>query len=184
MPLPKPRVCLDSTLFTALFLRATERGEDWRLVRDILVDAHAGRIEAIVSTLVLVECDGQPALPPNEVAGGVDPVTEFFESDYLTRCSVDPLVAETARRLRGQFEGNAVLPASSWLWLATAQLMDAAHFFTYDRKLWKLNGQPALGALQITPPGRPWDAPQLSLADLEGVMPSAEKPGPKRSVVI
>jgi predicted nucleic acid-binding protein len=181
----KPKVCLDSTVFTALFRREVEKSEErWKVCRDLLIDAREGRIEAIVSALVLVECEGTPALPPNEVAGGVDPVTEFFESEFLTRANVDPFVGETARRLRTQMEQITALPPNQWLWLATALLIDADYLMTYDRKLARLNGQGALGKLQILAPERPWDAGQLSLVDLAGVMPDEDEKVTRRSVVI
>ena len=177
----RPRVCLDTGVFVALF---SQEEAKWKIAHDILQDARENRVQVLVSALVLVECE----TPPNKgveqagslnggVAGGVatakgtaDVVADFFESEFLTRCNVDPFTGELARRLRYDLAGVARLAPNAWLWLATALLTECDYMMTYDRQLHKLAGQAALGRLQVVPPARPWDAGQLSLHDVDGVM--------------
>src|SRR4028119_2032066 len=142
----KPRICLESSVFSALFGRTEER---WKICRSILQDAQEKRIECCVSALVLVECPTLPASPdrmagtslvssdasPN--AAQDDLVAEFFESEFITRCNVDPFVGELARRLRRELSATAALAPGQWLWLATAQLQECSYLMTYESKLLK-----------------------------------------------
>jgi len=195
----RPKVCLETSVFTALF--GQQEGK-WKMGRDILQDARENRVQVIVSALVLVECEmalGTGVATTNGVAtdGAMpdtltqnilteDVVADFFESEFLTRCNVDPFTGELARRLRGDLSGVTQLAPTAWLWLATALLTECEYLMTYDRHLHKLAGQPALGRLQVGPPTRPWDAGQLSLTDVEGVMdrPPIVGTGQSRSLVI
>jgi predicted nucleic acid-binding protein len=189
----RPRICLESSVFSALFGRTEER---WKICRSILQDAQEKRIECYVSALVLVECPVQ-ALPSGTCvetspmssdtssdasdAAAEDVVAEFFESEFITRCNVDPFVGELARRLRRELSATASSTASAtaalapgqWLWLATALLQECSYLMTYEPKLLKLAGQPALGYLQVVTPCRPWSSGQLTLQDFEGVMDGA-----------
>jgi hypothetical protein len=182
----RPRICLESSVFSALFGRTEER---WKICRSILQDAQEKRIECCVSALVLVECP-LPSAPagtpvenspmPSDVldasSGAVadDTVAEFFESEFITRCNVDPFVGELARRLRRELPATAALTPGQWLWLATALLQECGYFMTYEPKLLKLAGHPALGHLQVVTPCRPWSSGQLTLQDFEGVMDGAD----------
>lgn len=77
--------------------------------------------------------------------------------------------------------GVTTLAPNAWLWLATAMLTECDYLMTYERRLHRLAGQAVLGKLQVGPPARPWDAGQLSLADVDGVMPSVPSGGIVRS---
>lgn len=185
----KPRICLESSVFGALFGRTEER---WNICRSILQDAQEKRIECCVSALVLVECPTLAASPDRMAdtslmssdasdtslnAAEDDLVAEFFESEFITRCNVDPFVAELARRLRRELSATtaaAALTPGQWLWLATAQLQECSYLMTYEPKLLKLAGHPALGHLQVATPCRPWSSGQLTLQDFEGVMDGAD----------
>jgi predicted nucleic acid-binding protein len=168
----KPKVCLDTSVFTALF---SQEEDKWKIARDIVQDGREGRIKVVISTLVLVECEIAPTLASQEGKpdAAEDVVADFFESEYLMRCNVDPFTGELARRLRQELSTVAPLSGSGWLWLATALLAECDYFMTYERRLHKLTGLAALGKLQVCLPTRPWDAGQLSLTDVEGVMDAA-----------
>jgi predicted nucleic acid-binding protein len=171
----KPKVYLETSFFTALFGAESER---WRTVRDIMDDGREGRVELVISTLALVECETQ--------AGGeaAELISSFFESEWLVRCNVDPFVANTARDLREQLSGVVPLAPNFWLHAATARWEGCGYLMTYDKRLLKLNGQSALELVQVVPPARPWDAGQMSLTDLEGVMPGNSRDLTRRSVTI
>ena len=175
---PQPRVCLETTVFAAL---CGQEEAKWKVARDILQDARESRVQVVVSALMLVECEmpasrgSEQAERSTEVTG--DLVADFFESEFLTRCNVDPFTGELARRLRHDLSGVARLAPNAWLWLATAMLTECDYLMTYDRHLHKLAGQPVLGKLQVLPPARPWDAGQLSLNDVDGVMDPAPLAG-------
>jgi predicted nucleic acid-binding protein len=182
----KPKVCLDTSVFTALFVQEEDK---WKMARDILQDGREGRVQVVVSTLVLIECENSPRVNDEQDESGattMDLVADFFESEYLTRCNVDPFTGELARQLRRELSGVAPLGGNSWLWLATALLAECDYLMTYERRLHKLAGQTALGKLQVGLPSRPWDAGQLSLTDVEGVMDAAPAVGAvtRRSLVI
>ena len=162
----KPKVCLDSTIFEAVLAPTKDATERGRLAQGLLQDAAAGQIEIVVSALLLVECAANP-----DEAGG-DAVLELFESAFVTRCNVDPFTGELARQLRRDLHHVTALTASGWLWLATALLTECSYLMSYDKALHRVAGQAALGQLQVGAPTRPWVA-QLSLVDVEGVMPSA-----------
>ncbi|HEX8833769.1 MAG TPA: PIN domain-containing protein [Abditibacteriaceae bacterium] len=158
----KTKVCIDSSVFSTLFAQEDEQG---KLCRALLGDARDGRIECFVSALALVECEqGSGAACSHEMV-------ELFESDLLIRCNVDPFNAELARRLRDQMAGEVTLEPTVWLWLATALMEECDYLMTYNRRLLKCAGHPALGKLKVCVPARPWDAGQLSMDALEGVLP-------------
>ncbi|MBV9470141.1 MAG: PIN domain-containing protein [Abitibacteriaceae bacterium] len=184
----RPKVCLETSVFAALFGHEDEKG---KTAHGILHDAAEGRVQVVVSSLVLVECESVPGRAGEDIvseadtlaasAVASDAVADFFESEFLTRCNVDPFTGELARRLRADLSGIVPLAPNAWLWLATALLMECDYLMTYDRRVHKLNGQAALGNLQVVPPARPWDGGQLSLADVEGVMSLAPGVGVVRS---
>ncbi len=172
----KPRICLESSVFDALFAAVEERR---KVCRNILQDASEKRIECYVSALMLVECEGPPdsqILPTQTAettaAGTISPdlVLDYFESEFLIRCNVDPFVSELARRLKRELNHLTTLTPQQWLWLATALLQHCDYLMTYEHKLLKLAGQSTLGSLKVVTPCRPWSSGQLSLQDLDGVM--------------
>ena len=180
---PRPKVCLETSVFAALF--GQQEGK-WKMARAILQDERENRVQVMVSALVLVECEiaqgtgvaatngvatdgAMPDTLPHNILTG-DVVADFFESEFLTRCNVDPFTGELARRLRGDLNGVVQLTPNAWLWLATALLTDCDYLMTFEPSLHKLAGQSALGRLQVVPPARPWDAGQLLLTDVDGVM--------------
>lgn len=160
----RTRICLESSVFTALLSNDEAKK---KLSKSILQDARDKRIDCSVSALILVECEYTEQAGSEKSA---DLLLELFESEFLTRCNVDPFVAELARNLKQQLKGTAVLTPSQWLWLATALLQECDYLMTHDAKLLKLAGQSALGKLKIVAPCRPWDSGQLSLEDFAGVM--------------
>lgn len=184
----RPKACLDTSVFVALF--GQEEGK-WQVTRDILQDARGGRVQVVVSSLVLIECEpgieggiaaglggGVEQGSDDTQSGARDPQADFFESEFLTRCNVDPFTGELARRLRRELRdvttlASPTLASGAWLWLATALLTECDYLMTYERRLHKLAGQAVLGKLQVGPPVRPWDAGQLSIADVDGVMAAA-----------
>lgn len=170
---PKPKVYLESSVFSALWGR--EEGK-WKVGREILNDGRAGRIEIVVSALVMVECEAFVG------ENGVDLLAEFFESEWIVRCNVDPFVAQTARQWRGQ--SQVALTPNLWLHAATAWWEECDFLFSYDKRLLRLNGHPSLEKVQIATPMRPWDAGQMSLEDIAGVMPADEDGWTRRSLVI
>jgi predicted nucleic acid-binding protein len=162
----KTRVCIDSTVLLALFAPADEAG---KMCRGLWADAQTGRIECFVSALTLIECDHVSG------EGGGDrgkDIVDLFESAFLIRCNIDPFNAELARRLREQMTADTALEPSGWLWLATALMEECDYLMTYNRRLLKTMGHPALGKLKVCVPARPWDAGQLSMDELDGVLPT------------
>ncbi|RYG75280.1 hypothetical protein EON80_01175 [bacterium] len=170
----RPKVYLESSVLNAVFGREAEK---WKVVRDILDDAREGRIEVVVSALSLIECEALSLSGP----GG--PLTDFFESEFIVRCNVDPFVASTACRLRGQLAGVSNLTPNLWLHLATAFWEGCGYLMSNEKRLLKLHGQREAESVQIVAPYRPWDAGQMSLTDLEGVMPDLVNPD-RRSIII
>src|SRR4028119_2026429 len=81
----KPRICLESSVFSALFGRTEER---WKICRSILQDAQEKRIECCVSALVLVECP-VPAAP-----SGTSVDASSVSSDSSPDAVADDMVAE------------------------------------------------------------------------------------------
>lgn len=171
----RPRVYLESSVWNALFGREAERR---KLARDILEDAREGRIEVVVSTLTVVECEAVT------LVDGEDLLSAYLESDFIVRCNVDPFVASTARTLRDKLSDALALPPNHWLHAATAFWEGCSYFMTYEKRLLKLAGQREMSAVQVTTPCRPWDSGQMSLIDLDGVMPDSSGILDRRSLVI
>jgi predicted nucleic acid-binding protein len=171
----RPKVYMETTVFAALFGREDEK---WRMARDTLGDGREGRIEVVASVLTTVECDGLA------LEGTVDPLFDFFESEWIIRCNVDPFVSATARRLREQLGEVVTLTPNLWLHVATAVWEGCNYLMSHERRLLKLNGQKGLENLKIMSPARPWDTGQMSLIDLEGVMPESNEGSMQRSLVI
>jgi predicted nucleic acid-binding protein len=154
----KTKVCLETSVFTTLYGRDEAQA---KVCRDLLGDARDERIECYVSALALIESDASS-----------DEFVDLFESEFLTRCNVDPFNGELARRLRSEIPEVTSLEPTAWLWLATALLEECDYLMTYHRRLLKLSGHTALGKLKVCTPSRPWDAGQLSLEDIEGALPT------------
>lgn len=171
----KPKVYLDTTVFSALLSREDDK---WKMARDILSDGREGRIGVVVSALTLVECD-----VPNS-ASGTDVLADFFESEWIVRCNVDPFVADTARRLRDGIGSTSALTPTGWIHAATALWEGCHYLMSYDRRLLKVNGHKAMEAIHILSPSRPWDTGQMSLVDIEGVMPENSAGSLRRSLIV
>jgi len=179
----KPRVCLESSIFSALF---GPEGERSKAYRSILLDAQEKRIECFVSALMLVECDvaNSNSIGKTETAEeSTDVLFDIFESEAMTRCNVDPFVGELARSLKSQLAPISALSPQQWLWLATALLQECDYLMTYEPRLLKLAGQPVLGEMKVTTPVRPWSSGQLTLQDYAGVMDGVAAEAPALGLI-
>jgi predicted nucleic acid-binding protein len=171
----RPKVYLDSSIWAALFGREADKR---KMAHDILEDGREGRIEVVVSTLTMIECEA------GTTQEGQDLLSAYFESDFIVRCNVDPFVALTARGLREKLGGVSPLTPQLWLHAATALWENCGYLMTYEKRLLKLAGERDMASTRIMLPCRPWDAGQMSLADLDGVMPESPAIIDRRSLVI
>lgn len=149
--MPKARsvdkIVVETSPWIALIQGEADRAEH---VERLLNQAAAGELQIYTSTLTITEITKGPKAEDARLSPEQEQTfRDFLDHEYVTLVSVDPVVAERAASLRKDFPG---LRTADAVHLATAIVIRAGVFYTYDDRLLKLDGSQSLDGLEVTIP--------------------------------
>lgn len=157
MAKPTPRCFIDS----CVLIPYLEGKDDGHHVRQLLYEAAAGRVQVVLSTLVMLEITRKPGAPVDLETKGT--ILRFLEHRYIFIQDLDYLTASRAFDLI--FEHPWLRPADAGH-LAAAIESDCKVFYTVDQQLLdRFDGQ---HGLKVVRPGTPVNyEPSHDFNDLE-----------------
>lgn len=149
--MPKARsidkVVVETSPWIALLQGEADRAEH---VERLLEQAADGDLQIYTSALTIAEVTkGPKASDPTLSAVQEKTFRDFLDNEFVTLVSVDPVVAEQAATLRKAVPG---LRTADAIHIATAVVIRAGIFYTYDDQLLKLDGDASLDGLQVRMP--------------------------------
>ncbi len=152
-----PRCFIDSCVVIPFL----EGQDDGHHVRQLFYEAAAGRVQVVISTLVMLEITRKPGAPIDLEKKGR--ILQFLEHRYIFIQDLDYLAASRALDLI--FEHPWLRPADAGH-LAAAIESDCKVFYTVDQQLLdRFDGQ---HGLQVVRPGTPVSyATSLDIDDLD-----------------
>jgi predicted nucleic acid-binding protein len=125
-----PIVCFDSNVFIA-FLKGNEA--DSSLCRDVLEEAEHGAIQAVTSSLAIVETVHLAGFSGDE-AEVEESVRNLYTQPWLKVWTLYVPVAIEASRLSRRYRGSRGDTPHDTVYVATAMASHATHVFTLDER--------------------------------------------------
>jgi predicted nucleic acid-binding protein len=146
--MPKPKFCWDACIFIAI-LTGEQRSEDERQGLFEVID-YVERDAAIVVTSALLRTEVLDRAGSTGVRSALD---AMFRRPAFVITDVNAAIADRAAALRQQVldsGGSIKTPDAIYVATALAHRVDALH--TFDERILRLNGAPAVEGLPIVKP--------------------------------